>query len=66
MKTKKHNAAVWDEIYDEELGRVTLRQEEINHFASCGSVPAKIALSPEMIAGLGIADDDYVYIREAT
>ncbi len=65
QSVKKHNVAVWDENYARELGRVTLRAEEINHFDCCGSVAAKIALPQSEIDRLGIDRDDYVYIRRA-
>ena len=64
-RVRLHRAAVWDENYAREIGRVQLRAEEINHFDCCGSVAAKIALPQSEIDRLGIDAEDYVYIRRA-
>ncbi len=45
------------------IGYVGLRDEEIRHFDSCGSVPAKIALDRDQLATLNLDDNDYIYIR---
>lgn len=45
------------------IGKAEFSREELDHFTSTGSAPAKVCLSAEDIARLGIDEDDYVYIR---
>ena len=57
------SAKILNENYDL-LGTVQLSEEEVEHFTSTGSVPARVALCDSQIDALGIDCDDHIYVRE--
>jgi len=57
------NATISNENY-KVLGVVRLSEEEVRHFSSTGSVPARVTLDDYQIASLGIHEDDYIFVRE--
>jgi hypothetical protein len=59
--SKLHTVEVVDE-YGKSLGTVSLRSEEIRHFANRGTVPARVMLDAGQISALGIEDDTEVGI----
>ena len=57
---------VLDETGDRRLGITSLSLEEVRHFTSTKSFPAKLALDSETISRLGIDDDTHIRIVKAS